>query len=196
MRLALALLGAMCLQVLLVPRGSAQDHVELFGGYAFAHASEPVTTTILCPGPPCPITISTYHPNLNGWEFAGTFKPGSWIGITGDFNGNYGSIGNAHTHLQTYLAGPTVSFPGRVSPFAHVLFGDAHESVGNGSAGGVLVTVPTSTNAFATVAGVGIDIKVLPFISVRPIQVDYLITRFNSSTQNQPRASAGIVLRF
>jgi hypothetical protein len=57
------------------------------------------------------------------------------------------------------------------------------------------VTIPTSVNAFATAFGVGIDIKVAPFIALRPIQIDYLITRFNSSTQNQPRVSAGLVLR-
>jgi hypothetical protein len=44
--------------------------------------------------------------------------------------------------------------------------------------------------------GVGIDLKVAPFISVRPIQFDYLVTRFNSGTQNQPRISAGVVLHF
>jgi hypothetical protein len=44
--------------------------------------------------------------------------------------------------------------------------------------------------------GGGLDLKVLPFISLRPIQIDYLLTHFNSKTQNQLRISAGIVLRF
>ncbi|MFZ0881364.1 MAG: hypothetical protein WA002_17850 [Candidatus Acidiferrales bacterium] len=42
----------------------------------------------------------------------------------------------------------------------------------------------------------GIDIKILPHVAVRAIQLDYLLTHFNSSTQRQPHASAGIVLTF
>jgi len=40
------------------------------------------------------------------------------------------------------------------------------------------------------------DVKVAPFVSVRLIQVDYLRTQLHGATQNQPRVSAGIVLRF
>jgi hypothetical protein len=96
--------------------------------------------------------------------------------------------------LKTYLFGPQLRFPGPVSPFAHFLFGGAHESINPGTTP-VFTSGPTQS-AFATALGVGIDIKVLPFLSVRPIQIDYLLTHFNSTTQNQPRASAGLVLRF
>jgi hypothetical protein len=44
--------------------------------------------------------------------------------------------------------------------------------------------------------GAGMDVKPFPFLSVRLFQFDYLMTRFGSKTQNQPRASAGLVLRF
>jgi len=37
---------------------------------------------------------------------------------------------------------------------------------------------------------------VAPFVSVRPIQIDYLLTRFSSATQSQPRVSAGVVFHF
>jgi hypothetical protein len=81
MRLTLVLLAARCLQTLALPRAAAQDQIELFGGYSFAHASFPLTTTFVCPSMMCPLTTSsTFHPNLNGWEFAGTYKPGSWSG--------------------------------------------------------------------------------------------------------------------
>ncbi|MGB6357670.1 MAG: hypothetical protein WBF30_02730, partial [Candidatus Acidiferrales bacterium] len=67
----------------------------------------------------------------------------------------------------------------------------AHESVGsNGSA------LPFTDNALAAAVGGGIDVKVVPFVSLRVIQLDYLVTRFGSTTQNQPRASAGIVVHF
>jgi len=199
MRVTLVLFAVCCLLTLALPHAAGQDKIELFGGYSFVHASAPVTFTLEnapCPTPGCPITTSTYHPNLNGWEFSGTFKPGSWIGLTADFSGHYGSVGSSSTHLQTYLFGPTVSFPGPVSPFVHVLVGGAHESIGNGSPGPFLITIPTSNNAFATALGVGIDIKFAPFVSLRPIQIDYLLTRFNSGTQSQPRVSAGVVFHF
>lgn len=203
MRLLLVLLVVCSAFSLALPRAAAQDKIELFGGYSFVHASVPASVTILCPVPlplpssggTCPTATSNYHPNLNGWEFSGTYKPGSWIGLTADFDGVYGSIGSSSAHLQTYLFGPTVSFPAPVSPFVHVLVGAAHESVGSGFASPNSIT-STSGSAFATALGAGIDIKAFPFLSFRPIQLDYLVTRFNSSTHNQPRVSAGVVFHF
>jgi len=78
--------------------------------------------------------------------------------------------------------------------FAHFLIGGAHESTTSST--GALITASPTRNAFATTLGGGLDLKVLPFISLRPIQIDYLLTHFNSNTQNQFRYSAGIVLRF
>lgn len=198
MRLTVVLLALCSLLTFALPRAAPQDRIELFGGYSFVHASAPVSWTLSglpCPTSGCPVTTSTYHPDLNGWELAGAFKPGSWIGITADFGGQYGSVGSSSAHLHTYLFGPTVSFPGPVSPFVHVLVGGAHESIGGGVVSSNIV-IPTSGNAFATVLGVGIDIKLVSFVSLRPIQFDYLLTRFNSSTQSQPRVSAGLVFHF
>jgi hypothetical protein len=196
MRRLLLLLAVCSLFTITLPSAAAQDHIELFGGYSFVHASTPITTTFTCPAPICPVTTSTFHPNLNGWEFSATYKPHSWFGLTADFNGTYGSSGSSSVHQQTYLFGPQVSFPGPVSPFAHVLVGGAHQSVGSGSPGPLLIALPTSDSAFAAAVGVGIDIKFAPFVSLRPIQIDYLATRFNSSTQSQPRVSAGVVFHF
>jgi hypothetical protein len=50
--------------------------------------------------------------------------------------------------------------------------------------------------AFATAIGAGIDVKPFPFVSIRLFQFDYLLTRFGGNTQNQPRASVGVVLHF
>jgi hypothetical protein len=82
---------------------------------------------------------------------------------------------------------------GPLSPFAHVLIGRAHETLGGNSNLGIS---PGSASAFAAAVGAGIDIKVAPFASLRAIQLDYLVTRFGSATQNQPRASAGVALHF
>lgn len=173
----------------------AQDKIEVFGGYSFVHA--PVTYTESCSGfLPCPpFPTTSPHINMSGWEFSGAYKIFGPLALAGDFTGDYGSFHGASTHLQTYLFGPQIRLPGPISPFAHVLVGAAHEAIGTGDFAGLVVSGPTQ-NALAMAVGVGIDVKVLPFISIRPIQLDYLVTRFNNGTQNQPRASAGVVLHF
>lgn len=155
----------------------AQDSVQIFGGYSYLRPSVNVDSL-------------GEHPNLNGWEVSGTYNMLKWLGATADFSGHYGTDSGANTHYQTYLFGPQVRLPGPVSPFAHVLIGAAHESF---NAPGLF---SASGNAFAAAVGAGIDIKLVPFVSLRPIQLDYLVTRFGSSTQNQPRASAGLVVHF
>ena len=195
MRVASLVLIVCCALAISASDAAAQDKVELLGGYSFVRASVPVSATFLCPAPTCPIINANYHTSLNGWEFAGTYKANRWLGLTGDFGGQYGNIGTASAHLETYLFGPTISLPSRVSPFAHVLFGVAHEAVESGFSGGAII-FPTSGNYFAVAAGAGIDVKVAPVIAVRLIQIDYLATRAYSSTQNQPRVSAGVVLHF
>lgn len=191
----------------------AQDKIELFGGYSYARVpvqifnATPIGGPIVvtppgtCPIPICPPGVggffSTAHVNTHGWEASATFKPTRILGAVADFSGHYGSTHGTNFHLNTYLFGPQVSFPGSVSPFAHFLIGVAHESSGIPFSVQPIPGISLGTNnAFASALGAGIDVKVIPFVSVRLIQFDYLLTRFGSQTQNQPRASAGIVLHF
>jgi hypothetical protein len=188
-------IGAALLSFLPFAVPSHAQSIELFGGYSFVRA--PVTfvqTTPLCPVFDCPAASNKQTLNLNGFEVGGALKVLGPLAIAADFSDTSGSFQGADVHLKTYLFGPQLRFPGPVSPFAHFLLGGAHESIGTGTTP-VFTSGPTQ-NAFATAVGVGIDLKVLPLLSIRPIQFDYLLTRFNSSTQNQPRVSAGIVLRF
>lgn len=143
------------------------DKVELFGGYSYLHLDSAPTG------------------NLNGWELSGQYKFTDWLGGVADFSGDYGTIGGVSTHFHTFLFGPQVSWPARVSPFAHVLIGGAHIGVPGGS-----------DTAFATAIGGGIDTKLNDRFSWRIIQGDYLMTRFGSTTQNNVRVSTGIVFRF
>ena len=170
--------------------------IELFGGYSFVRA--PVTFaqtpqgTCVITG--CPTTTTTRNLNLNGWEAGGAFKVLGPLALAADYGDTSASFQGAHTHLRTYLVGPQLRFPGPISPFVHFLAGGAHEST-TSSIGPVITASPTR-NTFATAAGGGLDLKLLPLLSVRPIQIDYLLTHFNSNTQNQFRYSAGIVVRF
>jgi hypothetical protein len=86
-----------------------------------------------------------------------------------------------------YLFGPRVSVSvGKLTPFAHALFGAGHES---------LNAVSASDTSFATALGGGADYKQIPAVGWR-FQGDFVQTRFFSNTQNDFRFSTGIVLHF
>ena len=72
----------------------------------------------------------------------------------------------------------------------------AHQAAGSGTSSGGVTVVSTGNNAVATAIGGGFDLYLAPFLSFRAIQLDYLMTRFNSSSQNEPRVSTGVVLGF
>lgn len=178
----------------------AQDKVELFGGYSYLRASVQVGQVgPLGPGIPCPPNCGTpptvaEHANLSGWEFSGQYKLLSFLGGVADFSGHYGTLDGARTHVHAFLFGPQVSLPAKVSPFAHILIGGASESQDTFTSG-AFFSLGKDTS-IAAAAGAGIDVKAIPFVSIRIIQVDYLRTRLHGATQNQPRVSAGIVFHF
>src|SRR5215472_299001 len=101
----------------------AQDKVELYGGYSYFRASVREVQN----GPALSALV-TEKTNLNGWEFSGQYKPVPFLGAIADFAGNYGKLRGANTREHTFLFGPQVSLPMRISPFAHALFGVAKES--------------------------------------------------------------------
>src|SRR5256885_8399135 len=55
----------------------------------------------------------------------GAFKVFGPLSLAADFSGTSGSFQGVNVHLQTYLVGPQVRFPGPISPFAHFLVGAA-----------------------------------------------------------------------
>ncbi|MBZ5502132.1 MAG: hypothetical protein LAN59_07790 [Acidobacteriia bacterium] len=161
----LPFMAALLLLVSLSAR--AQDKLEMFGGYSYQRVDNSPSF------------------NLNGWEFSGQYKWTSWLGGVADFDGHYGSPSGFSTSTHNYLFGPQVSWPARVSPFAHVLIGAAHVNVGGGS-----------DTSFSTAIGGGIDARLVPGIYWRVIQGDYIYTHYFGSTQNNARLSTGIVFRF
>lgn len=179
----------------------AQEQLKLFVGYSYLRPSVTYDQVSACPLTcPAPPASATNHPNFNGYEFSATYKLLPFVGVTADFSGHYGTVtGSSSGHVQTYLFGPELAFPAKVSPFVHALVGVGHQAVGAGTStsnGDPVVVLSSSENAFATALGGGIDLHIAPFLSFRAIQMDYLVTRFHSGTQNQPRASTGIVVRF
>ena len=124
--------------------------------------------------------------NAVGWNAAVTGNFKHVVGITVDVGGAYRSKA-VNSSIHTYTVGPvfTARLP-VVQPFVHVLFGGATVSVEG-----------ARSTAFAMLAGAGLDIGLRKGIGLRLVQADWLMTKFNSNTQErQGRVSAGLVIKF
>jgi opacity protein-like surface antigen len=169
----------------------AQDtpKVDIFAGYSYVREN--------------PSTAGVSGFSLNGGSAAIAYNVNNWLSGVADFGGyNNGNIlgTNVNGTLSTYLFGPRVSYRhlGRITPFGEVLFGVAHAS---GSLSGSTTTVTSSDNAFAMTVGGGVDYNLSRHFSIRPVKVDYLLTRFSETgtgaqSQNNLRVSTGVVFRF
>ena len=185
MRIVVSLLGFLSLGVGNI-YGQEAPKVDVFAGYSYVREN--------------PSTSGVDSFSLNGGSASLTYHVKDWVSAVADFggyhNGNILGSGVDGT-LSTYLFGPRVSYRSyrRITPFAEALFGVAHAgaSIAGGSAG--------SQNAFGMAIGVGADYRLNNRFSLRPLQVDYLLTRFpegtgSNQTQNNLRASTGIVVHF
>ena len=142
----------------------AQDKFEIFGGYSFERASG--------------------ARNLNGWEASGQYKFRNWLGGVADLDAHYGLPSHLDYRNVSFMVGPQISFPSRISPFAHVLVGIGHIRAGS------------SDSSLSTAIGGGVDLRLLPLISWRVIQGDDVVTRYFGGTQHNVRISTGIVFHF
>jgi opacity protein-like surface antigen len=105
--------------------------------------------------------------------------------------------------LFTYMFGPQLKLhEGRLRPFGEALFGGAHSDIYKhlSTVAGSTFRAP-SQNAFAMVVGGGLDIALNSRITFRPLEVDYLLTRFGSTNfgagnQNSFRYVGGFVFTF
>ena len=105
----------------------------------------------------------------------------------------------------TYMFGPRLTFRGSspFQPFAELNFGGNRVSLSCDS-GTVCSGTSYSKNAFALTVGGGFDIKLSRRFALRPIQAEYLYTRFgnscslpicnNNNNQNSFRLKSGIVM--
>lgn len=152
--------------------------------------------------------------SLNGGGGALVVNLNHYFGIKMDLQG-YGSntitrttsAGNitAQGNLFTYMFGPQVKFrTQKFQPFAHLLLGAAHSNVyGNltkACAGTCTTSGAPAGDAFAMALGGGIDIPISKSFQFRPVEIDYMRTRFtnqfNDSAQSNFRYSAGVNFTF
>jgi hypothetical protein len=196
----------------------AQDtpKVEVAVDYSFVHAN-PQNNNYL----------GTFNLNGGGGSIAYYFS--KYVGIVGEFQG-YGSytrtvtipanspycdnsesncVVTAQGNLFTYNVGPIFKFRTKhFEPFAEALFGGAHSNFyGNlykdcGPAGCIVASKSPSNNALDFIIGGGIDIPVNEHVAIRPVEFDYLLTRFGNAftggnnNQSNFRYQAGVVFRF
>jgi hypothetical protein len=162
-------------------------------------------------------TIGNRMVGLNGGSASLAFNFNRFVALVADIGGyddsqlqlsgtgtNQPITVNSSGTAFTYLFGPrfTIGKQRRVSVFAQVLAGGVHASA---------VTVANCTsactplpvqNALAMTGGGGVDIRLTHHISLRPIQAEYMLTRFaavpsgSSASQSDLRLSAGLVFRF
>ena len=133
--------------------------------------------------------------SANGFNGAVTGNLNRWLGVTADFSGAYGSQSGVDTKTYTYTFGPQISMhSGKVTPFAHALFGGVHESA---SASILGTTVSASSSGFAFMLGGGLDLKVAKSMSFRAIQFDWLSLHSNGATDNNNmRICTGLLFRY
>ena len=159
---------------------------------------------------------------LNGGSASVAFNFNRYLGIVGEFGGyaddqleltgtgvNQPFVVDSGGTAYTYLFGPRLSFRNhtRFTPFAQVLAGGVHASaVTVDSCTGSACAVLPSQNSFALTGGGGLDIRLTHRISIRAVQAEYMLTRFQgvasgvstgaSDTQNDLRLSSGLLFAF
>jgi len=137
----------------------------------------------------------TYGFHVNGGTAALTLQLNNRLAVVGDFGvyrfGNLPS--GVRSTMYTYLAGPRVSLHKfhRLSPFVQVL-------AGGGRLNATSAGVQAGENGLVVAAGGGLDAPLGTHFSMRLVQAEYLLTRFERLTgsvgsQNDVRLSAGLV---
>ena len=176
---------------------------------------------------PIGFSFVNVHPNITPITSFNIFGGGGgfvynvapWLGLKADFNGytqgsgvktqlinaGFPVVGNVQGNVFTYMFGPQFKkHSGRWQPFAEGLFGAAHSntyaSIYNTVHG--LTSSNNNNNAFAMEFGGGLDYALTPHVQLRPVEVDYLYTRFGvngtsyTGAQNNFKYFAGVNFTF
>jgi len=148
--------------------------VEVFGGYSHLLGN---------------LGNSTF--NLNGFDGSVTENLNKWFGGTLDISSQFGTEAGYKVNSQTIAYGPVFAYRKnpKIVPFAHGLLGAVR-----GSAEYLGVSKPEYR--FGMLGGGGVDVRLNAQVSLRLIQVDYLMTRFSAMRQDNVCISAGFVFRF
>jgi hypothetical protein len=144
---------------------------EIFGGYSGFAAN---------------VNNSSFY--MNGVTVSAQENLNSWFGGVLDFSTHFGTDNHLKTNAQTISYGPVFSYRKAkiIVPFAHAMVG-----VERGGTNYLNISQPEER--LAVLAGGGLDVKLLPRIALRLIQVDYVYSGFSNNRQDNLRFSAGVV---
>ena len=170
---------------LVAPLAYAQDEapkVELYTGFEYLHFNVNAK-------------VANFPPSasFNGYGGGGNleYNVNRWFGVVGDLAGYYYPAGDTGAAFS-YLFGPRINFRrGKITPFAHVLFGGFKTTDGIGGF--------EPENRFAMAAGGGVDFQLSRHLAIRPAQAEYFPSKLPdglNNRQNNFRFSSGIVIRF
>lgn len=163
--------------VLFLPLPAAAQNTpawELFGGYTHLVGN---------------LSSSTF--NLNGFNGSVTENLNKWFGGTLDVSSVFGTEAGSKVNSQSIAYGPVFAYRKNPSivPFVHGLLGAVRGSA-------EYLGVSKSEYRFGMLGGGGVDVRLGDRVSLRVVQVDYLMTRFSGTRQDNVRISAGLVFRF
>lgn len=193
------------------------DQWKVYGGYQYTqldtHAVQDALNLQHAIDPTFPLVSFGNHQNLNGWNFGLQEDITKWFGVVVDVGGgfgtnniNAGTVGAVTTdvrtklRLYTFTGGPqfTLRHSSKFQPFARILIGGAWASSSiNVLANNVpqFAEVKTKDDGFAYGGGGGADFFFSKKAGLR-VAVDLIRTPFAQDTQNNIRATAGLVCRF
>jgi opacity protein-like surface antigen len=184
----------------------ADKRVEFFVGYSNLQAEG-----IPDPDDPSNVFDEDFFDrrrSLHGFNASAAGYFNSVFGFKGDFSFHRnedttsftGGRDSVESQVYYFMGGPVVKFTtsARVAPFAHALFGGAHNrfevaSVRDVTGGTVRNTFDVGRTDFALAVGGGVDIRVGERVSVRAIQVDYAPTFLGDRTINLLSAAGALV---
>lgn len=216
MKMSFAVIGA-TLAFTLVAAAQDVPRTEVFLGYTYLRFNSDFDTFNTPFGIFDPrLDRRSFNANGGSGQFAYNFTNhfSAVLDLGGVTSGDRGRF-NRDTTVGSFLLGPRFGKRGgRWRPYGQVLFGGIYAASSvrvnivptaidaNGNTiipdPNLVVRTRLSANegAFAMTAGGGLDIHVGRHWSVRPIGVDYFLTRIRSSDQNSLRYTAGVNFLF
>jgi len=132
---------------------------------------------------------SRFNASAVGLKTGVTYFTNDWFGIEGTVTTGFAPtiLDNEHVKLLTYGVGPKIAWrEKRWEPWAHAIFGGAHEQP---------QTADASRNAFDIELGGGADYRFNPRFSGR-LEGDWVRTTFFSQSQNNFVLMGGVVFHF
>jgi len=211
----IACFGLMALPAAAQFKGGDSPSFEIGGGFAYRAFNAQTAPNVY--GPPA----SEPRIPMNGWFVTVGYNFNGFLGVVSDIDWTRANVPNnlglpGDDTVSSVMVGPQIYPIGhhRLTPFAHVEFGLAHESenitntmeaADNGGCGTAASLLPCTLTdgSFGVAAGGGLDVSLTHSFAVRLGEFDWEQTRmfqpgpaYGNSNQSNWKVKAGIIVRF